>query len=142
MARARHQEDSSSSVQEIIGLTLLVIGVLLFLALVSYTPADAPRWLATVDKPNKVTQNFVGSFGATMACVSYLILGGASFLLAAALIGYGAMTLFGKNMGFSLKPVWIAGFVISGACLLHVLGWPVIDRARRNISREGGVIGE
>lgn len=141
MARARHQEESSS-IQEIIGLTLLVFGVLLFLALVSYTPADAPQWLATVDKPNKVTQNFVGSLGATMACVSYLMLGGASFLLAAALIGYGAMALFGRSMGFALKPVWIAGFVGSGACLLHVLGWSVVDHTRMNITSEGGILGE
>ena len=141
MARARDQEESSS-IQEIIGLTLLVLGVLFFLALVSYTPNDAPRWLAHVDKPNKVTQNFVGSIGAAMACVSYLVLGTASFLLAAALIGYGGLTLFGRSIGFSLRPLWVVAFVVSGACLLHVLGWSLIGRERINISSEGGIVGE
>lgn len=140
MARVRQQEESSSF-HEIIGLTLLVVGVLLLLALISYTPADAPQWLATVDKPNKVTQNFVGSLGAAMACVSYLALGGASFLLAAALIGYGVMSLLGRNAGFLLKPFWIAGFVVSGACLLHVIGWQIFDEKRMNLLGQGGVIG-
>jgi DNA segregation ATPase FtsK/SpoIIIE, S-DNA-T family len=141
MARARHKEDSSS-IQEILGLTLLVVGVLLFLALISYSPADAPWGLATVEKPNKVTQNFVGSLGAAMAYVSYLVIGGASFLLAASLMGFGAMTLFGRSMGLLLKPIWILGFVISGACLLDVLGWAIVDKARLNITSEGGIIGE
>jgi S-DNA-T family DNA segregation ATPase FtsK/SpoIIIE len=141
MARARDQE-VSTSFHEIIGLTLLVIGVLLFLALVSYTPNDAPSWLASVDKPNKVSQNFVGSFGATMACLSYLSLGLASFLLAAALMGYGAATLFGRSMGFLLRPIWTLAFIVSGACLLHVLDLSIIDRTRMNITSQGGLIGE
>ena len=141
MARAR-DEEASSSIQEIIGLTLLVIGVLLFLALISYTPKDAPRWLASVDKPSKITQNFVGSLGAAMACVSYLVFGAASFLLSAGLIGYGAVTLFGRNTGFLLRPLWMIAFIVSGACLLHVLGWSVIGHERMNIVSEGGIVGQ
>ena len=143
MANARRQE-LRSSVQEIIGLSLLVFGVLLFLALISYTPRDVPSWFpgSFTDHPNRNTQNFVGSFGAIMACTSYLTLGAASYLLAVALIGYGAMTLLGKMMGFSLRPIWTAGFVVSGACLVHVLGWSLIDRGSMKVSSEGGIIGE
>ena len=54
------------------------------------------------------------------------------------LIGYGALSLLGKSRGFLLKPVWIAGFVISGACLLHVIGWNAIDLTRMNIDSQGG----
>jgi S-DNA-T family DNA segregation ATPase FtsK/SpoIIIE len=145
MARARQdtRPDHSSSLQEVIGLTLLVIGVLLFLALVSYKPADAPRWLSSHgDKAGKITQNYVGSLGAAMAYISYLTLGGASYLLAAGLMGYGAMMLFGKAVGVLMRPIWMGGFVVSGACLLHVLNWSVIDRERMNISSVGGIIGE
>ena len=143
MANARRQE-LRSSVQEIVGLSLLVLGVLLFLALISYTPRDVPSWYpgSFTDHPNKTTQNFVGSLGAMMACTSYLTLGAASYLLAVALIAYGATALMGNMMGFSLRPIWTAGFVISGASLVHVLGWSLIDRGSMKLSSEGGVIGE
>ena len=143
MANARRQE-LRSSVQEIVGLSLLVLGVLLFLALISYTPRDVPSWFpgSFTDRPNKTTHNFVGSLGAIMACASYLTLGAASYLLAVALIGYGATALLGKMMGFALRPIWTVGFVVSGACLVHVLGWSLIDRGSMKLSSEGGIVGE
>ncbi len=143
MANARRQE-LRSSVQEIVGLSLLVLGVLLFLALISYTPRDVPSWFpgSFTDRPNKTTQNFVGAFGAMLACTSYLTLGAASYLLAVALIAYGLTAVLGKMMGFALRPIWTAGFVISGACLVHVLGWSMIDRESMKVPSEGGVIGE
>ncbi|MEQ1851707.1 MAG: DNA translocase FtsK 4TM domain-containing protein [Chthoniobacteraceae bacterium] len=130
--------------QEVIGLTLLVLGVLLLLALISYTPGDVPLWfpLSHADHPSKATHNFVGSLGAIMACISYVLFGAASYLLAAALIGYGATAMLGRTMGFALRPLWTAGFVVSGACLLHVLGWSLIDRGRLHVSSEGGLVGQ
>ena len=118
MAQARRQAPSST-LQEAIGLTLLALGVLLLLALISYTPRDVPSWfpLTHADKPNQVTQNFVGSLGAIMACVSYVFFGAASYLLAAALMGFGASAMLGRQMGFEMRPLWTAGFVVSGACL-------------------------
>jgi DNA segregation ATPase FtsK/SpoIIIE, S-DNA-T family len=143
MAISRRQE-LRSSVQEIIGLSLLVLGVLLFLALISYEPRDVPSWFpgSFSDRQNRITKNFVGSLGAMMACTSYLTLGAASYLLSVALIGYGATALLGRMMGFALRPIWTAGFVISGACLVHVLGWSLIDRNSMKLSSEGGIVGE
>jgi S-DNA-T family DNA segregation ATPase FtsK/SpoIIIE len=143
MAQSRRQA-LNSTLQEVIGLTLLVLGVLLLLALISYSPGDVPSWLPVghLDKPGKTTQNFVGSLGAIMACLSYLLFGAASFLLAAALIGYGATAMLGRTMGFALRPLWTAGFVVSGACLLHVLGWSLIDRGRLHLASEGGLVGQ
>ena len=143
MAQTRRQT-LNSPLQEVFGLTLLVFGVLLLLALISYTPRDVPAWfpLSHLDKPSRATQNFVGSLGAIMACASYALFGTASYLLAAALMGYGAAILMGRQMGFALRPVWTAGFVASGACLLHVLGWSLIDRGRMNLASEGGIIGQ
>ena len=144
MAQSRRAERTSSSIQEILGLSLLVLGILLFLALISYTPRDVPSWfpLSHAASTSKTSQNFVGTLGAMMACVSYVFLGAASYLLSASLIAYGATTLFGRPMGFALRPIWTAGFVFSGACLLHVLGWSLIDSAKMNIASEGGIIGE
>ena len=97
--------------------------------------------MATVTGRNEKTQNFVGSLGAIMAGLSYLTLGAASFLLAASLIGYSALRLFGRASGFVLRPLWIVVFVISGACLADVIDWALIDRARLGLSSEGGAIG-
>jgi S-DNA-T family DNA segregation ATPase FtsK/SpoIIIE len=143
MAQARRQT-FNSTLHEVIGLTLLVLGVLLLLALISYTPGDVPSWFPAhhADKPNKATQNFVGSLGAIMACLSYGLFGTASYLLAAALMAHGAAAMLGRQMGFALRPLWTAGFVVSGACLLHVLGWSLIDRGRINITSEGGFFGQ
>ncbi len=143
MAQTR-REPLSSTLQEIIGLTLLVLGVLLLLALISYLPGDVPAWLrsARVEKSAYATQNYVGSLGAIMAFLSYTMLGAASYLLAASLIGYGVVTSIGRQMGIALRPLWTAGFVVSGASLMHVLGWSIIDRAKLNIGSEGGFIGD
>ena len=140
MAQARRQAHSSS-IQEIIGLTLLVAGVLLFLALISYSPGDS-SFFAPTDRVNKTTQNFVGPVGALIAGSSYVALGGASFLLAAALLAYGTISIFGRSVGISLRPVWTAGFVVSGACLLNALNWQIIDLSRVNIPNPGGLIGK
>ena len=143
MAQSR-RESPNSTLQEVIGLTLLVTGVLLLLALISYSPGDVPAWMrsARVKESAHTSHNYVGSLGAIMACISYATLGAASFLLAAALIGYGAVACVGRQMGFALRPLWTAGFVLSGACLVHVLGWTFIDRARLNLGSEGGLVGE
>lgn len=98
--------------------------------------------MATVDRPNKLTQNFVGSLGAVMAGLSYLALGATSYLLAAALIGYGLMQIFARSSGFLLRPVWTAIFIVTGACLVHVLGWSLVDCAKMGIKSEGGFVGE
>jgi S-DNA-T family DNA segregation ATPase FtsK/SpoIIIE len=140
MAHARRQ-DRSSSVQEILGLTLLVAGVLLFLALISFAPQDVP-WLRAAGQKAPATQNFVGSFGAIMAFVSYFALGAASYLLAAALMAYGAMAVFGSPAGFTLRPLWAACFVASGAALCHILNWSLFSSSRVNSGSDGGIIGK
>ena len=143
MAQAR-RDSPNSTLQEVIGLTLLVVGVLLLLALISYSPGDVPAWVrsARVEKSAHATHNYVGPLGAIMAFLSYATLGAASYLLAAALIGYGAVACIGRQMGFAMRPLWTAGFVVSGACLIHVLGWSLIDRAKLNLVSEGGFVGE
>ncbi len=142
MAQSR-RETPNSTLQEVVGLSLLVVGVLLLLALISYSPGDVPSWMRSARiKESSASHNYVGSLGAIMACISYAILGAASYLLAAALIGYGAVACVGRQMGFALRPLWTAGFVLSGACLIHVLGWTFIDRTKLNLGSEGGFIGE
>ena len=54
---------------EVMGLVLLGVGTVLFLALISYTPKDVPSWVwfSSISPPNNPAQNFIGPTGAVIA---------------------------------------------------------------------------
>lgn len=123
---------------------LLGIGTLLFLSLISYTPKDLPAWVpwSYLSPPNRPAQNFVGWFGAVLASVCYFLIGAASYLIPAILLGFGAVKLFHPNLRVTRRLAWIVLFLVSGACLLqlqtrHFLGW----KNAFNIPGPGGAIG-
>jgi DNA segregation ATPase FtsK/SpoIIIE, S-DNA-T family len=129
---------------EVFALLLLGAGTLLFLALISYTPRDVPSWVwfSQVSTPNRPAQNFIGPFGAIIAGFSYMMIGAASYLLAVVLLGFGGAKLFQAKLRVTSRLIWIALFIVSGACLLqlqtqHLQGW----RSAFNIQGPGGWIG-
>jgi S-DNA-T family DNA segregation ATPase FtsK/SpoIIIE len=129
---------------EVFAIVLLGVGTILFLALISYTPRDVPSWVwfSQVSSPNRPAQNFIGPFGAILAGFCYLLMGAASYLLAAILLGFGGAKLFHPSLRMTPRIPWIGLFIISGACLLqlqtrHLLGW----RAAFNIPGAGGWLG-
>jgi DNA segregation ATPase FtsK/SpoIIIE, S-DNA-T family len=81
---------------EVIGLILIGVGAILFLALISYTPKDVPSWVwfSSISPPNNPAQNFIGPTGAIIAGFLYLTLGCASYLVATILLGFGGAKLF------------------------------------------------
>ena len=137
-------DGSNKAWSEVLGLVLLGAGTLLFLALVSYSPSDVPSWLffskgVAADGP---TENFIGPVGAVVAGLSYFLLGGASYLLAVVLIGFGGAKFL--SGGLQLKPRlwWIVAFVLSGACLAGIQPWFLHSwREHFNILGPGGWIG-
>jgi S-DNA-T family DNA segregation ATPase FtsK/SpoIIIE len=142
MARAR--EAHSHSVDEAVGLSLLGLGTLLFLALISYHPRDVPTWfpLHSIDPANRHTLNFIGPAGAILACVFYAVLGAASYLVAALLLGLGGVKLLAPSFPLSRRVGWCAAFVIAGACLAELLPFTFLDFRLLNIEGEGGWIGK
>ncbi|CAN5311724.1 DNA translocase FtsK [soil metagenome] len=129
---------------EVFALILLGAGTLLFLALISYAPKDLPSWIwfSKVSTPNSPAQNFIGPLGAIVAGFCYFMIGAASYLLAVALLGFGAAKLFYSQLRVSKRAFWIAVFIISGACLLHLQtqflrDWPQTF----NIQGPGGWLG-
>ena len=129
---------------EVFAIILLGVGTILFLALISYTPRDVPSWVwfSQVSSPNRPAQNFIGPFGAILAGFCYLIMGAASYLLAAVLLGFGGAKLFHPSLRISSRIIWIALLIVSGACLLqlqtsHLIGW----KSAFNIPGPGGWLG-
>ncbi len=129
---------------EVFALILLGVGTLLFLALVSYNAKDLPSWVpwSYLSPPNRPAQNFIGPFGAIVAGFCYLMMGAASYLLAAILLGFGASKLFHPNLHVTRRLPWIVLFIVSGACLLqlqtqHLQGW----KRAFNIPGPGGWLG-
>src|ERR1700720_508249 len=129
---------------EVMGLVLLGVGTLLFLALISYTPKDVPSWVwfSHISPANHPAQNFIGPFGAIIAGICYHTIGAAAYLLAAVLLGFGAAKLFHSSLRVTPRIVWIVLFIASGACLLqlqtqHLQGW----KRAFNIQGPGGWFG-
>ena len=140
---ARASEKTNHSVPEILSLVLLGAGTLLFLALISYSPADVPSWfpLSTVAGSRGPVLNFIGRLGAIVACCSYTFLGAASYLVSALLLGYGGAKLLNPELRLTRRAVWAVGFVVSGACLAHY--WPaILDLDRLGIAGAGGWVGK
>ena len=68
--------------KELLGAILLVLGALVALMLVSYSPDD-PSWFTSNDQP---VQNLLGQFGASIAAPLFVIAGRGSWSVALILI--------------------------------------------------------
>ncbi len=141
MARAK---DNNQTFHEAIGLALLCLGTVHFLALISYTPRDVPSWfpLHSLGTPHRNTLNFIGPLGAIVACLSYSFFGAAAYLLPAMLLGHGGAKLLTPSLQLTRRSAWAIGFLISAACLAHLFAFKFVDAARLNIAGEGGWIGQ
>jgi len=133
----------NSAWNEVFAIILLLSGTLLFFALISYSPRDLPSWVpwSYLSPPNRPAQNFIGPFGAIFASVFYLLIGAASYFLAAVLLGFGAAKLFYPRLRVIVRLPWIVLFIVSGACLLQLQTRYFFDWKKLNIQGPGGSIG-
>jgi S-DNA-T family DNA segregation ATPase FtsK/SpoIIIE len=145
LARGKTSEEGSSKAwSEVLGLVLLGAGTLLFLALVSYSPADVPSWLffSKQGAAEAVTENFIGPVGAVVAGFTYFVLGAAAYLLAVVLIGFGGAKFLTSDLILKKRLWWMAAFILSGACLAGIQPWFLQSwKAHFNILGPGGWIG-
>src|SRR4029077_12338271 len=129
---------------EVMGLVLLGVGTVLFLALISYTPKDVPSWVwfSSISPPNNPAQNFIGPTGAIVAGFLYLTLGAASYLVATIFLGFGGSKLFLPSFRIIRRLPWAALFIISGASLINLQIWALKTwRHDFNIMGPGGWTG-
>jgi S-DNA-T family DNA segregation ATPase FtsK/SpoIIIE len=145
------RSSESRVVGEVIGLVLLGLGTLLFLALISYEPRQVPDRFplsTTASGDGREATNFIGPAGAILACCSYFLLGAASYLVSVVMLGFGgAKLLLASRIKLAAKVPWIVAFILSGACLLQIQPWFLQDWSHLMNTRgaetwtAGGLIG-
>jgi S-DNA-T family DNA segregation ATPase FtsK/SpoIIIE len=130
---------------EIIGIILGLLGAVLLLSLISYSPADLPQWGLLepfADKAGKQRANFIGSVGGVLGFSLILLFGAAACLVPVACLWFGVVKMMFNGR---LWPRCVTGFallVVAGACFLHAANWLFIEWALRcKIGSPGGVIG-
>lgn len=139
---------------EVIGGSLLVGGLLLLLALISYTPGDLPIKIPFTDRAllsdyalgldaNDPRHNFIGPVGTILGFLNIQLLGAAGYLLPLGMIWLGTARLF-LAAEFTWK-TW-AGFgvfLLSAASLIAVQTLLFSDWSQRYlIASSGGLIGK
>ena len=106
------------------GILLVFAGAYLFVALVSYDPRSVPGWAPLISSvassSAQVTQNLGGPLGALIAGYSLFFIGGASYLLAVVILGYGLAKWFLVDYKLRDKMGWGVLMVLLGACLLQI----------------------
>ena len=133
-----------SAWSDIPALLMLGTGTLLYLALISYQPSDLPAWVpfskyASSDTPRL---NFIGPVGAIVGGLHFFFFGAASFLVAALLLGFGAVKLFVPGVRVRRRLPWVALFVLCGACLAQLQPWFLHWNADFNAHGSGGLFGQ
>ena len=105
------------------GLALLFSGIYLFASLASYDPRSVPGWaplISSVSRSVAANSNLGGPLGSILAGYSLFFFGGAAYLLAMAMIGYGLAKWFVPGYRLRDKAPWGVLMVLLGACLLQL----------------------
>ncbi|MCB1231342.1 MAG: DNA translocase FtsK [Verrucomicrobiae bacterium] len=117
------------------------VALMLFLALVSYTPRDLPSWVpfSVSAEDDKILSNFIGPVGAIVAGWLFFIFGAACYLVPAVLAWWGVQVLTGARPFHSRNYLALAVLVISAASLIEYQtfffqDWP----ERYNLPRSAG----
>ena len=142
--KPRSTAPMDSPIGAIITFGLLWAGILLLLALVSYTPNDVPAWVKFVSKtsqPNDPTHNLVGVLGAIIAAFHYFLLGAASYLVAVGLCWFG-LSRFVAKIPLNQRTIGGLGiFILAGASLAHSQSVFFQDWAETLNIKPGGAVG-
>ncbi|MFZ4775615.1 MAG: DNA translocase FtsK 4TM domain-containing protein, partial [Terrimicrobiaceae bacterium] len=113
-----------------IGLVLVVLGAYLFISLQTYQPRDIPAWaplISTTTTASAVTHNLGGVLGALLAGYMLFCFGGAAYLVAVGLVGYGLAKWFVAGYSLRDKAGWGVLMVFLAACLLQIQPWLLQD---------------
>jgi DNA segregation ATPase FtsK/SpoIIIE, S-DNA-T family len=148
MARkASSDSQSAHGFNDIIGIVLMGLAVLLLVAMLSFDRYDLA---INRDPPNHPAHNWIGPLGAQMAYAGFFVLGYAGYMLPLLLVFFGLGCWF-ETLAY-LKRRWFWAVILICSCmgLLHLADFPhlkdsssVFTKARNAISAPslGGFIG-
>jgi S-DNA-T family DNA segregation ATPase FtsK/SpoIIIE len=123
---------------EVVGFVMLLTGVILLFAMISYAAGDA--WFSGRTGPRPGV-NYIGPFGATLAWIVYSLCGAAAYLVVAMLLGCGATWIMAPRFRFGMRWVGWAVLIVAGASVAQLLGWKIIGARHLALPGEGGYLG-
>jgi S-DNA-T family DNA segregation ATPase FtsK/SpoIIIE len=126
--------------KQVIGFLWLALYIVTLLSLISYDPNDVSF---NVFPANPVPTNFIGYFGAGLACMLYYTFGFGAYLFPFLYMCCCAACFIGVEIKWTWKPLWFSLFIASACALLdlqHIGGWQLIQRTA-NIDSPGGLLG-
>lgn len=117
---------------EVAGIVLCGLGILLFMAMVTFSPVDLPEFITGVPRDAAVpVQNWIGVVGALLAYSVFCMIGAAGYLMPVAMIWLGVAYAVMDSTWTKRKWIGLIAFLITGACLLAVLDGPLRGWAAR-----------
>ena len=122
---ARHagpESDSTSALNDILGVTLIALALLLFVAQLTFEPRD----LAFLHSPpNQITHNWIGLIGAHVAYGFFFVFGGGAYVVPVLLGTFGLGYLFDLLGYMRRRPIWLwlwsVVLILGLTGLLHML---------------------
>jgi S-DNA-T family DNA segregation ATPase FtsK/SpoIIIE len=138
MARkASSDTDGLRGFNDVIGLVLMALAVLLLASLLSYDPHDVS---ANIVPPNPSTRNWIGPFGAHLAYYAFLWVGAAAYVLPVLLLFVGLGCFF-QSFGY-LRRRWLWTVVLFLCCagLLDLYG-DLLPNLKPRVGLVGGALG-
>jgi S-DNA-T family DNA segregation ATPase FtsK/SpoIIIE len=140
MARkASSDAESGHGFNDVIGIVLLGLAVLLLVSLVSYDPRDVS---ANAQPPNPTAHNWIGPFGAWIAHIWLLCAGLAAFLVPALLLLVGLGFFFDFFAYLRRRWAWTLVLFVCSMGLLEVWSHLFQPLTRKLHVIAGGVIGK
>ena len=137
-SKASASSDSSRGFNDVIGIVLLCLAVLLMVAMLSYHPRDVS---ANAVPHNQPVRNWIGPFGAWMAYGCFLSVGAASFVLPVVLFFVGLGCFF--DTFAYLRRRWFWALVLLVCCIgLLDIYRQYLGSLERNLgTTAGGILG-
>jgi S-DNA-T family DNA segregation ATPase FtsK/SpoIIIE len=146
MARKASDSESAHGLNDVIGVALLAVALLLLVAQLSFDRNDIAFNANPVNKP---THNWIGPLGAYFAWASFVPLGVVGYLVPILLAVFGAgyllnfLSYLRERLGWSI--FWASGLLVSLTGLIYIMGEAgllgKIDVTIGSLSGAGGLLG-
>ncbi len=111
---------------EVIGIALICMGLMAFLAVISYTPRDLNdigflEGFSSKRAPGEETHNFIGKLGAVLGFVQAALFGGGAYIIPLALIWFGVVKLVFDGRLWPRTTVGFITLALSAAAFMQAL---------------------